>query len=129
MSMLGKIFGTESVINKGFDLVDDAFHTKQEQSEDAIRATGAKINILKAYEAFKITQRFLAMLYGIPYVIAWFATLACSFFMNVDQQFALLTQSDISMINLIVIGFYFGGGMLEGAITKYAGAKKIGGKK
>ena len=129
MGIFSRIFGTDEAIKTGFELVDQAFYTKQEQSEDAIRATNTKIGLLKAYEAFKVVQRWLAVFYCVPYVIAWFVTFVCSFFMNTDAQFKLLVESDISMANIIILTFYFGGGMLEGAITKYAGVKKIGGKK
>lgn len=124
MGILSKIFGTDSAVKKGFDLVDDAFHTSQEKAEDQIKATNAKINLLKAYEAFKVVQRILAMCYCIPYMAAWFITFVCSFWLDVSKQLEIITNGDIALANVIILGFYFGGGFAEGIITKYTGVKR-----
>lgn len=125
MGILSKIFGSNKAIESGFDLIDKAFYTGEEKAEDANKRTNIKINLLKAYEAFKVTQRFLALLYGIPYATAWFVTFVASFFVPVEKQFEILTNSDIAIANLIILGFYFAGGMGEGVIAKYASVKKM----
>ena len=124
MGILSKIFGSDNAVKKGFELVDDAFHTSQEKAEDQIKATNAKINLLKAYEAFKVVQRLLAMCYCIPYVIAWFITFICSFWIDVTTQMEIITNGDIALANVVILGFYFGGGFAEGIITKYTGVKR-----
>lgn len=124
MGILGKLFGSEKAINSGFELVDKAFYTGEEKAEDSLKAKQAKIALLKAYEAFKVVQRLLALCYCIPYVSAWFITFICSFFMDVKEQFEIITHSDIALANLIILGFYFGGGFAEGVITKAVGLKR-----
>lgn len=123
--ILSRIFGSDNAVKKGFDLVDEAFHTSQEKAEDSIKATNAKINLLKAYEAFKLVQRIIAMSYCLPYTAAWFITFICSFWMDVSKQLEIITNGDIALANVVILGFYFGGGFAEGIITKYTGVKRV----
>ena len=106
MGLLSKLFGSESTIKSGFNLIDEAFHTSQEKAEDAERRTGQKIGLLKAYEVYKVAQRVLATIYSAPYMLAWFITFVMSFYVDVKNQMELLS-GDIGMINLIIVGFYF----------------------
>lgn len=129
MSFFGRLFGSNKAIESGFDLVDKAFHTSEEKAEDALKATNAKINLLRAYEAFKLAQRMLALCYSLPYVTAWTVTFFASFWLDVDKQMGMLMESDIAFANIIILSFYFGGGAIEGVITKFAGVKKIGAKR
>ena len=47
------LLGGSKVIDKGFDLIDNAFHTDQERASE-------KIKLLETMTAFKIAQRLLA---------------------------------------------------------------------
>ena len=105
------IFGTEKVIGKGMDLIDDAFYTDQEEAEDATKKREWKLKLLKAYEPFKTAQRLLALVYSVPYVsIVVYAT--------VVNNMALMerVQEALGMQCLAIISFYFMGGMAEGAL-------------
>ncbi len=118
MNIFGRLFGSDKVIDGAISGIDKAFYTKEEQAESLERRIALKVKLLQAYEAFKIAQRFLAMLYGIPYVSAWFITFAASFFVDVERQMDYLVNSDMAMANLIILGFYFLGGAGE-SIMKY----------
>lgn len=120
--MFGKLFGSKKVVDASISAIDSAFFTEEEKSAALERKMTLKAALLKAYEPFKVAQRALALLYGVPYVLAWFATFCCSFFMDVKQQFDLLLNSDIAIANLIILGFYFAGGAGE-SIFKYRGKK------
>jgi hypothetical protein len=54
--MFGNLFGTKEVIDGGISLIDNAFYTDQEKAN-------MKIKLLKAYEPFKIAQRYLAFMF------------------------------------------------------------------
>ena len=112
--MFKKVFAslfTPSNAESIIETVDDAFYTKEEKAKD-------RLSLLKQYEAFKVAQRALAVIYSIPYVIAWMATFILSFCgVDVSTQTEML-KGDIGKINGIIIAFYFMGGMLEGAIGK-----------
>jgi hypothetical protein len=59
-AVLGTIFGSKEVIKSGIDLIDD-IHTSDEEEIQA--KAKAKIDILKGYEPFKVTQRYLALMF------------------------------------------------------------------
>jgi len=122
VNIFAKLFGSQKVIDAGMAGIDKAFYTKEEKAEDALKAMTLKAQLLKSYEAFKLAQRLLALLYGIPYVTAWFAVFAASFWVNVDKQFNFLMNSDMAIANLIILGFYFGGGAAE-SIFKFRAKK------
>ena len=116
--MLGKLFGSKKVVDAGISAIDSAFFTEEEKSAAFERKMGLKVKLLQAYEPFKVAQRALAMIYGIPYMIAWAATFKASFFMDVSTQVELLTSSEVAYANLIILAFYFAGGTGE-SILKY----------
>ncbi|MGF1806085.1 hypothetical protein L4C31_12630 [Aliivibrio sifiae] len=65
MGLFSKIFGTDSAIKAGLDLIvntgDALVFTDEEKSEQ-------KIKLLKAYEPFKLIQRFIVMVFCVPYI-------------------------------------------------------------
>jgi len=106
--MFGRLFGSDKVVGKAVDGVyngvDKLFYTDEEKKDNF------KV-LLKLYEPFKIAQRFLSLIFGIPYALAWFITFVVSFYKDVEPQIALLS-GDMGMIVLFIIGFYFAGGAI-----------------
>ena len=106
------IFGTEKVVSKGMDMIDDAFYTDQEEAEDAKGKREWKLKLLQAYQPFKTAQRLLALLYSIPYVsIVVYATI-----MN-DMVLMERVNEALGMQCLAIVSFYFMGGVGEGMIN------------
>jgi hypothetical protein len=116
MSIWSTLFGSKNVIQAGIDGLDKIVHTDEEKSD-------AKQIFLKLYEPFKVAQRLLAVIYGVPYAFAWFITFIVSFFTDVSKQEALL-QGDISRIVFAIVSFYFGGGAAEGVVRMLANRGK-----
>jgi hypothetical protein len=116
MSFWGKLFGSDKVIDAAIATGDKMFHTSEEKAEDYLR-------VMEMYQAFKVAQRFLALIFSIPYALAWFITFLCSFKWDVATQQALL-DGDISRIVMAIVGFYFLGGAAEGAIRGVNWLKK-----
>ena len=110
MGIFGKILGSDNVIKAGLRGIDALIYTDQEKSE-------MKAKFLKLYEPFKIAQRYLAIIFGIPYASAWFITFIVSFFIDVSPQIELL-KGDMGMIVTVIIGFYFAGGVVDGGFRK-----------
>ena len=105
------IFGTEKVVNKGMDMIDDAFYTDQEEAADGAVKREWKLKLLQAYQPFKTAQRLLALLYSVPYVsLVVYAT--------VINDMLLMTRvnESLGMQCLAIVSFYFMGGMGEGMI-------------
>jgi len=113
MKILGKLFGSDKVVGGVVDGVyngvDKLVYTKEEKADNFAR-------ILKLYEPFKIAQRLLALVFGVPYALGWFATFIASFFLEDIQPQIDLLSGDISNIVLAIVGFYFLGGAMAGGL-------------
>jgi hypothetical protein len=117
-----KLFGDDKVVEKSFDLVDNAFYTDQEKAEN-------KSNILKFYEPFKLAQRYIAMTFCPIYAFAWILTFLTELLaalwgntVNLINVYALL-KGDMAIMVIIILTFYFGGGALEGFIHRFKAKK------
>tara|TARA_R110002153_G_scaffold78418_5_gene200840 strand:+ start:6260 stop:6625 length:366 start_codon:yes stop_codon:yes gene_type:complete len=120
---MSSIFGSGNVIKSGFDLID-SMHTSDEEEIQA--KSKAKIDLLTAYSAYKIAQRYLAMLFTITFLLSFVLVLIMTLAGNdnIDSVRNVLLEFKIGWIMLTIIGFYFGGGAVEGianTIKKKAG--------
>ena len=106
------IFGGDKVIDAGISVIDKIVYTEEEKADSAIVKTRLKIKLLEAYSAFKVTQRYLAVIFGVPYAISWQAAFIASFFVDVDKQILILNGT-MGTIVLGIVGFYFFGGVAE----------------
>ncbi|AWL11937.1 hypothetical protein HMF8227_01462 [Saliniradius amylolyticus] len=104
--------GVSAVVNTG----DALWHTDEEKAHGRER-------LLKLYEPFKLAQRLLAVIFCVPYGLAWFITFAMSFWINVDDQMTML-KGDMAVLVGVILAFYFGGGAFEGFITAKGGRKQ-----
>ena len=96
----GKIFGSDKVIDGAIKGIDAMFYTNQEKAE-------GKIKLLKAYEPYHLALRFIAMVITIPFVLMVMVAFGMSFYMSVDVQLNLLSDT-LGMPFLAVVTFYFG---------------------
>jgi hypothetical protein len=103
--VLGKLFGSDKIIDAGVKAADAVWFTNEEKAEWHLR-------LLKAYEPFKIAQRLLALIFCIPYV-----TLIMSLFFDADilGHIRLLNELFGGPVTAILC-FYFGGGAVEGIV-------------
>lgn len=82
------------------------------------------------YEPFKLAQRVLAMVVALPYVTIWVATAGvfiASWFLDPTlsdrlqsgaEKLGNLNNSTLGVPVSLVLGFYFGGGAIEGVVDK-----------
>jgi hypothetical protein len=115
MGLLANIFGTGDVIKAGFDLIDD-MHTSDVEIIEA--NADAKVRRLEAYAPFKLAQRLLAMMFAITFLFCFMMVLTCTMFGwgNPDDVREVMGEFYIAPIMFTIVGFYFGGGMLEGVL-------------
>lgn len=113
MSILANILGSGDVVKKGMDLID-SFHTSDTEQVEA--KTKSKTKLLNAYAPFKIAQRVLAFAFTGVYLACFILAAIMTFTPWGDQDalFALMDAFKIHYIELMIVGFYFGGGAFEG---------------
>jgi len=123
---LKTLFSSGELMDNVSNGLDKAILTPQERLENFNR-------LLALYEPFKIAQRYLAMIFCIPYAVAWMIIILCAvitfaagfiwpntapMWENIGKMVELL-KGDIGTIVLTIVIFYFGGGALEGVVGKF----------
>lgn len=118
MSIFKTLFSGGNLVDKAADGIDATFYTDEEKSTHFA-------TLLKLYEPFKVAQRFLAVIFSVPYALFWLVTGIASFWRDVTPQVDLLTNPDgIAPIVLMINIFYFGGGALEGVVRRFRTKKE-----
>ena len=113
--ILGKIFGSGDVISKGIDLID-SMHTSTE--EEIVAKTKAKVDIMNAYAPFKLAQRYLALMFTAVFIFIMVNGVLGSLYgivplENVEEAKRFANEMWLGEIMLTIVGFYFGGGVVE----------------
>ena len=117
LGVIGKMLGSGDVIKKGLDLIDD-MHTSTE--EEIAAKSKAKIDLMNAYAPFKIAQRYLALMFGFTFLLTYALVLTMTILGQGDPDAVtkVMDQFSINYAMLIILGFYFGGGAVEGFMEK-----------
>ena len=112
LAVLGKILGSDSVIKQGMKLIDD-MHTSTE--EEIAAKSKAKIDLMGAYAPFKIAQRYLALMFGATFLGSYVIVLSMTISGQGDPDAVtkVMEQFSINYAMLIILGFYFGGGVID----------------
>jgi len=119
-SILGKILGSDKVIEKGLGLID-SMHTS---TEEEIKAkTDQKVQLLQSYAPFKLAQRYLALMFGITFLGSYLLVLVMTLTGKGDPDAVtkVMDQFTINYSMLVILGFYFGSGAVEGFLEKKRG--------
>jgi hypothetical protein len=116
-SILAKIFGSGDVIKQGLNLIDD-MHTSTE--EEIAAKSKAKIDLMSAYAPFKIAQRYLALMFGATFLLSYVLVLGMTITGQGDPDAVtkVMEQFSINYAMLIILGFYFGGGVIDSVKAK-----------
>lgn len=139
MGILARIFGTDEVISRAADGIVHGVDALVLTDEERVRY---HLEFLRAYEPFKLAQRLLAMVVGVPYVAVW--VLSAILFVGsvlmdpcqpdeqcksrqieeASKELATMNNDTLGLPFAIIVGFYFAGGAIEGVIQKRAMTKK-----
>jgi len=112
LNVINNILGGGDVIKKGIQLIDD-MHTSTE--EEIIAKSNAKIALMNSYAPFKIAQRYLALMFGGTFLGSYLIVLGMTIsgFGDPDSVTKVMEQFSINYAMLIILGFYFGGGVVD----------------
>jgi len=112
IGIVSKILGSDKIISKGLDLID-SMHTSDEELI-AIQ-NKSRIDMLNAYAPFKVAQRFLALMFSGTFLLSFFLVLIMTLMGigDTSQVRDVVSEFYIGEILLLIVGFYFGGGLAE----------------
>jgi len=115
MGILARILGGGDIIKEGFKLID-SMHTSKE--EEIAAKSKAKTDLLTAYAPFKVAQRYLALLFTVTFLASFLLVLGMTLFGNteIDDIRVVIDEFWIGEIMIVIVGFYYSGGMVEGAL-------------
>lgn len=111
------ILGSSDIVSKGMSLIDD-MHTSTEEEIQA--KAKAKTDLLGAYAPFKIAQRILALMFAFVFLSSYILTLTMTIVGkgNPSDVTMVMEQFSLNYAMLIILGFYFGGGAVEGFLDR-----------
>jgi len=117
LGVISKMLGSGDVISKGLDLIDN-MHTSTEEEIQA--KAKAKTDLLSAYAPVKLAQRYLALMFGLTFLGSYVLVLGMTISGQGDPDAVtkVMDQFSINYAMLIILGFYFGGGAVEGFMDK-----------
>lgn len=111
ISIIKTLLGSGDVIKSGLDLIDD-IHTSSE--EEIVAKSKAKIDLLTAYHPYKRAQRLLALMFTGVYLSAFMLTVGLGFYgVDLGPLKVAMDEFYLGEISLTIVGFYFGGGLVE----------------
>lgn len=129
--ILAKVFGSDTAIKKGGELIDELWETESEKIE---AKTSAKVEMLRAAAPFKISQRVIA--WSVTFVVLLsfltaFGITIWDFFTDeqirnaegdtiVDVLVTLLDAFKIGWAWTLIMTFYFGAGLIDGVQERRA---------
>ncbi|PHR57297.1 MAG: hypothetical protein COA44_06245 [Arcobacter sp.] len=122
MSFIKSLFGNTDLVRNGMSAIGKMVFTPEEKADYLIR-------FLNAYEPFKIAQRILAIMFSGVFLSVFIMSVII-YVMGIFTEdigragFLLASAHDLINFNIdtlglptsMIVGFYFGGGMIEGVI-------------
>jgi hypothetical protein len=122
LGLLANIFGSEKIVSKGLELIDEAWTSDEEKAENKAKIieakTEAKVKLLGAYAPFKLAQRYIAFTFTLIFAFIMLNGVLGALYgwvniedVNRAKEFA--NSMWLGEIMLAIVGFYFGGGLAE----------------
>lgn len=119
MSILKTLFGKDKIVDSIINGADSIIYTEEEKKENFK-------SFLTLYEPFKVAQRYLAVIFSVPFVVLHIGaySLRIAFWDNQPLQDAVKVIQDdmnesLGLPVALIIGFYFAGGAAEGVAKKF----------
>ena len=119
LKVFNKVFDPEKLQNSIISGVDKAFFTKEEKMDYLAK-------FLKLYEPYKLAQRILAFMFSGTFLFIHAITAivhVAYVFKELDTAPVLelyrYNNENLGTIVLMIVGFYFAGGLLEGTVNKF----------
>jgi hypothetical protein len=114
--MLGKLFGSDKVIDGAMRGIDAIVYTDEEKANMELSKAKVKIDLLGAYAPFKIAQRYLAVMFSGAFLATMTAAMVLALLDKPYQPVLDVVEAfSLGYIVLAIVTFYFGGGLVSSA--------------
>jgi hypothetical protein len=114
--MLGKLFGSDKVIDGAMRGIDAMVYTDEEKANMELSKAKVKIDLLGAYAPFKIAQRYLAVMFSGAFILLLIASAGLAVLGLPYQPILDVVEAfSLGYIVLAIVTFYFGGGLVSSA--------------
>ena len=119
---IGKIFGSDTVIKKTVEIIDEAFYTDSEKPEDRQEMqkfkAAHKIKLMDSFSPFKVAQRVIAFGFVFVFLFVMINGILSAMYgivpiENVDRARSFANKMYLSEIIMMIVTFYFSGGLVE----------------
>ena len=113
------IFSSKTVdksVDALIDSGDALFFTDEEKSKASFEILKAKIEMIKSNGNFQVAQRYLATMFGLNFILAFWIGVYLSILgdkPDYEAFIGVITAFSIGWIMVAIITFYFGGGFLN----------------
>lgn len=111
MNLWNRVFGSSDIMAKGLEAItntgDAMFFTDEEKAHH-------KLALLKAYEPFKLVQRYIVLIFTIPYVMLHSAVILGCMHGLQWQPIGEMINEAFGYPVLAAIGLYLTGGVVKG---------------
>lgn len=117
LGTIAKILGSGDVLKEGLRLIDD-MHTSTTEEIEA--KTQQRVQLMQSYAPFKIAQRFLALMFGSTFLLSYILVLGMTIsgYGDPDAVTQVMEQFSINYAMLLILGFYFAGGVVDSVKAK-----------
>ncbi len=115
MNIFGKILGSKKVIDSAISGIDKSIFTTEEKAD-------YMLTFLKAYEPFKVAQRFIALIVLIPFMLIFLVSVGLLIYGGIaESDIVIKTAKEIMQFNIdtlewiviTIVAFYFAGGTIN----------------
>ena len=114
--ILGKLFGSDKVIDGAMRGIDALVYTDEEKANMELSKAKVKIDLLGAYAPFKIAQRYLAVMFSAAFIFLLLVSTALAILKMPYQPILDVAEAfSLGYIVLAIVTFYFGGGLVSSA--------------
>jgi len=121
--ILGKIFNPRKLGESIISGIDKAFLSKEEQLDYMQK-------MLVLYEPYKLAQRILAIMFSSAFLIVHLLTAIAHFIYVLNDlktkhiiELYSFNNDSLGTIVLVIVSFYFAGGVLEGTVKRLSNKK------
>ena len=111
----------EKTVDGIYNGIDKAFYTDEEKADMVIKQTDMKLKLLPLFEPFKLAQRFIAILFSVNFILAFWVGVVIWWF-GKDEQLESFTRLigvfNLGWIMTAIITWYFSGGVINSLKSK-----------